>query len=50
MKTGKQTSLAIRKIGDIELTEMELDRVSGGAGNIMKTKHDIQKNSISNMH
>ena len=58
MKTEKQTSkqrrktsmpdflLATRKIGDVELTERELHRVSGG---IMQTRRDTAKNSISNV-
>jgi bacteriocin-like protein len=37
-----------------ELSERELETVSGGAPNtassIMKTKHDTVKNTISNIH
>ena len=33
-----------------ELSERQLETISGGVSNIMKTKHDTVKNSISNIH
>ena len=33
-----------------ELSEKELEKVTGGVSNIMMTKHDTVKNTISNIH
>jgi hypothetical protein len=36
--------------GENALPDDVLDQVAGGASNIMKTKHDTAKNTISNIH
>ena len=47
-----EESKKIEKIGQevksAELSEQDLDKVAGG-GNVMKTGHDMVKNSINNI-
>ena len=49
--TGEPTvNLTENEPASGELHEEELEKVSGGVPNIMKTKRDTVKNTISNIH
>ena len=36
-------------LGKSELSDAELETISGGTGGVMKTRHDTAKNSIGNI-
>ncbi len=46
--TADKDAAAEDELEDLELAEADADGVTGGS-NIMKTKHDAAKNSISNV-